>query len=117
MDEEEQPRHDEERWIWGEGDIEWIVAPGSPQQKVRRKYQPLNELLARAAKGDIREIQMKFGELEILLGDQLPESARSDSAWWTYAPGNLHAEAWVEPGWRVDEVDLVDEQVVFRKNP
>lgn len=117
MGDEEGSHHDEERFLWREGDVEWIVAPGSPQQKARRKYKPLNELLTRAVKGDIREIQMKFGELEILLGDQLPESARSDSAWWTDTPENLHAEAWREPGWRVDEVDLVDEQVVFRKNP
>lgn len=113
MDEEEGSHYDEERFIWEEGDITWIVAPGSPHQKARRKYKPLNELLSSA---DDDHIRMTFADLETLLGDELPDSARSDQSWWGDAPGNYHAEAWVEPGRRVDEVDLVGERVAFGRS-
>jgi hypothetical protein len=79
------------------------------------KYAPLYRYLA-AHPG--REVRMSFGELERILGEGLPESARHHRAWW----GNQrtgprpHAEAWMAAGWKVDAVNLGAESVSFRRD-
>jgi hypothetical protein len=78
------------------------------------KYSPLYRYLA-AQPG--REIRLTFGELERILGDALPTSARHHRAWW----GNQrtgprpHAQAWLAAGWKVQAVDLGGESVRFRR--
>lgn len=112
--EDEQARRERaaERFVWREGDIQWIVPPGSPQQKANRKYAPLRELLA-SEKGEV--VSFTFQQLETRLGAKLPDSARNHRAWWANTPSNYHAKAWLEPGWRVDDVNLAAERVTFRR--
>ena len=88
------------------------MTPGSPQQKANRKYSPLHDFLSRT---DRTVVRMTFAGLEKLLGVALPASARNHRAWWANTPSNYHAKAWLDPGWRVDEVDLSTESVVFGK--
>jgi len=46
----------------------------------------------------------------------LPDSARSKRAWWSNrSKGALQASAWMEAGYRVENVDLDRQQVTFRK--
>ena len=110
--EEERRTRRAERFIWREGDIKWIVKPGSPQQKANRKYAPLHNLLSRT---DRLIVRVGFVELEELLGVGLPASARNHRSWWANTPSNYHAKAWLDPGWRVDDVNLTAERVTFRK--
>ena len=77
------------------------------------KYQPLLEFL-RDSNQD--EVTLTFAEIEALMNDTLPDSARSKRAWWSNrSKGALQASAWMEAGYRVEDVDLDGQQVTFRK--
>jgi len=68
--------------------------------------------------GRIRE--MRFSEIEDVLGEPLPDSARRWTAWWLEAPSNssTHTQArfgWHAAGWIVRDVDIEGERVTFHK--
>jgi DNA-binding transcriptional regulator YiaG len=77
------------------------------------KYQPLLEFL-RDSNQD--EVTLTFAEIEALMNDTLPDSARSKRAWWSNrSKGALQASAWMEAGYRVEDVDFDGQRVTFRK--
>jgi DNA-binding XRE family transcriptional regulator len=79
------------------------------------KYQPLLEFLRG---NDQNEITLSFAEIETLINDVLPESARNKRAWWSNrSKGALQASAWTEAGYRVEEVDFDKQQIKFYKPP
>ncbi len=81
--------------------------------KGQSKYQPLLEYLQRS---DRPEITLTFPEIETLMGETLPESARNQKRWWgNRSKGALQASAWMNAGYVVEEVDLAKECVTFRK--
>lgn len=86
-------------------------------RNMSRKYAPLEEYLR--SKNE-PEISLTFEEIEAILGQPLPQSARNVRQWW----GNQkdirtrsQAAAWMKAGYRVDAVAL-DEQgwVRFRRS-
>jgi DNA-binding XRE family transcriptional regulator len=79
------------------------------------KYQPLLEFLCGS---DQNEITLSFVEIESLIKDSLPNSAKSKRAWWSNrSKGALQALAWIEAGYRVEDVDFDQQQVKFYKPP
>ena len=77
------------------------------------KYQPLLEFLRDSNQ---REVILTFAEIEALINNPLPDSAKSKRAWWSNrSKGALQASAWMEAGYRVDDVDLDEQRVTFRK--
>jgi hypothetical protein len=50
-----------------------------------------------------------------IIGDNLPMSAYRDETWWSNVPTNVHAKAWLDAGWNVQEVNLKEGYVVFKK--
>ena len=58
-----------------------------------------------------------FGEVETVLGFDLPASARRHQAWWANEDGgsHSHARAWREAGWRTRAVNLKAETLVFER--
>ncbi|MDP8965182.1 MAG: transcriptional regulator, partial [Cyanobacteriota bacterium] len=73
------------------------------------KYQPLLEFL-RDSNQD--EVTLTFAEIEALINDTLPDSARSKRAWWSNrSKGALQASAWMEAGYRVEDVALDGQRV------
>ncbi|MBD1837899.1 helix-turn-helix domain-containing protein [Coleofasciculus sp. FACHB-64] len=77
------------------------------------KYQPLLEFLRGSNQ---REVLLTFAEIEALMNNPLPDSARSKRAWWSNrSKGALQASAWMEAGYRVENVDLDGQRVTFRK--
>lgn len=79
------------------------------------KYQPLLEFLRGS---DQSEITFYFAEIETLINDTLPNSAKSKRAWWSNrGKGALQALAWIEAGYRVEDVDFDKQQVKFYKPP
>jgi len=79
----------------------------------RGKYQPLLEFLRDS---NLDEVTLTFAEIEALMNDTLPDSARNKRAWWSNrSKGALQASAWMEAGYRVEDVDVDRQQVVFRK--
>lgn len=78
------------------------------------KYQPLLEYLCGSNQYDVT---LTFAQIETLMNEALPESARSKRAWWSNrSKGALQASAWMEAGYRVEDVDLDGQQVAFRKS-
>jgi DNA-binding XRE family transcriptional regulator len=79
------------------------------------KYQPLLEFLR---DNDQPEVILSFAQIEVLMNDTLPDSARSQRAWWSNrSKGAWQAAAWMEAGYRVEDVDFEQQRVTFRKPP
>jgi hypothetical protein len=75
------------------------------------KYEPLPQFLTSRA-GSIQ--RLAFGEIERILGFKLPKSAYEHEAWWSNnATGHSHARAWLNAGWRTQDVDLDGRKVTF----
>lgn len=81
--------------------------------KERCKYRPLLDYLRHCEQD---EVSLSFAEIEALLGSSLPPSARRDRGWWSNRRmGGLQAAAWLETGYRAEDLDLKGERVTFRK--
>ncbi len=77
------------------------------------KYQPLLEFLRGSNQS---EVILTFAEIEALMNNPLPDSAKSKRAWWSNrSKGALQASAWMEAGYRVENVELDEQRVTFRK--
>ncbi len=77
------------------------------------KYQPLLEHLCGSNQ---HEVTLTFAQIETLMNNPLPDSARSKRAWWSNrSKGALQASAWVEAGYQVENVDFAEQRVTFRK--
>jgi DNA-binding XRE family transcriptional regulator len=75
------------------------------------KYQPLLEFLRGSQQNDVI---LSFAEIESLINGSLPDSAKTQKAWWSNRKkGALQAEAWIEAGYRVENVDFEQQQVRF----
>lgn len=63
------------------------------------------------------KISMTFSELEQVLGFTLPKSAYAYPAWWANnGQGHTHAQAWLDAGYKVEDVDLRAKTVGFLKS-
>ncbi len=79
------------------------------------KYQPLLEYLQRS---DRAQVTLTFAEIEALMQEALPDSARSKRPWWSNRrKGALQAAAWMNAGYLVTDVDFAQGQVTFTKPP
>jgi hypothetical protein len=60
-------------------------------------------------------ITVPFKEIEEIINEPLPFAARTDARWWTNDISKAHdcAQAWLEAGWRVDNVNFRNEFVTF----
>ena len=77
------------------------------------KYEPLEKFLKGRRAGRWRA---GFREIEGLLGFKLPQSALKYPAWWSNdETGHSHAKAWVDAGWRTEEVDLGSRKLTFAR--
>lgn len=79
------------------------------------KYLPLERWLLKE-KAAASTVQLTLRGIEALLDEPLPDSAREHRSWWANEPaGHPQSLAWMRAGWRVDDVDLAGEEVVFRQ--
>lgn len=67
------------------------------------KYDPLGALLADAATRGDRELQLRFDDIDKVVGD-LPASARKYREWWANS-GQPQSVVWRGAGWRVAGVN------------
>jgi hypothetical protein len=78
------------------------------------KYEPLEKFLEN--KGYNR-IPMSFTDIESVIGDRLPPSARKHRAWWSNNPSNsVITYAWLAAGYKTAEVNLEGERLTFVKS-
>jgi hypothetical protein len=67
------------------------------------KYLPLAKYLLTCPKNQ-RTVELKFREIEQIIGSPLPPAARRHAAWWANEEGetrHVQANAWMAIGWRV----------------
>ncbi len=77
------------------------------------KYSPLETHLE--SKGNLY-IPMTFSEIEAIIGDSLPLSARKHRAWWSNNPSNsVITYAWLSAGYKTSQVDMGGEKLVFQR--
>lgn len=63
-----------------------------------------------------REWSPSFREIEEILGFALPPAARRHRAWWSNNDSNnVMTRAWLDAGWRTEQVDMNRETLVFRR--
>jgi len=62
-----------------------------------------------------RLVKVSFARIDGLIGSNLPISAFRDEAWWSNSSSSAHAKAWLNAGWEVQEVNLKEGFVVFKK--
>ncbi len=80
---------------------------------INSKYQPIHDHLRRNGQD---EITLSLAEIEALIGEKLPPSARTQRIWWgNRRRGSVQATAWMQAGYHVEGLDLVNERVTFRK--
>ncbi len=79
--------------------------------KAQTKYEPLENHLMN--KG-FSEIPMSFSDIESIIENNLPPSARKHRAWWSNNPSNsVITFAWLNAGYKTAQVDLGSEKLVF----
>jgi len=82
-------------------------------EKAGSKYYPLYKHLQLCAE---RSLVMTFQEIEDLLEESLPKSAKTTKAFWSNrSRGALQAKAWMNAGYHVLDVDFDSKQVIFGK--
>jgi len=83
-------------------------------RRLGTKYSPLSDYLARRARyGDLATLT--FAKIESIIGVNLPSSASQNTRWWNNAPSRTQAQAWMNVGWRVHDVNLNDRTVTFNR--
>lgn len=60
-------------------------------------------------------VKLSFARIDGLIGSNLPMAAFREEAWWSNTALNAHTKAWLEAGWEVQEVNLKEGYVVFKK--
>ena len=59
-------------------------------------------------------VKLSFAKMDGIISDNLPMSAFRNKKWWNNS-SSVHAKAWLDVGWRMQEVNLDEGYVVFRK--
>ena len=86
-----------------------VVSP-----RVRSKYDGLtSHLKFRGA--FTRVVKLSFNRKVGLIGSNLPIGAYRDETWWSNSDSSAHARAWLDAGWEVQEVNLKEGFVLFKK--
>ena len=77
------------------------------------KYEPLGRYL----KGQsATELRMTFADVEALIGARLPRSAILYRMWWSNnASNHVHAESWLDAGYRTERVDMDAKTLIFAR--
>jgi hypothetical protein len=77
------------------------------------KYQPLSEFLKKQTADVVR---LSFAQIERIIGQKLPPKAQHYRAWWSNSPtNNVMTKAWLNAGFRSEQVDMEGRKLVFRK--
>ena len=76
------------------------------------KYMRLTEFLRSLSHDGETEWTPSFDEIEEVLGEPLPPSARQHRPWWANQ-GRAHSLAWEGAGWKTASVDVENEELTF----
>jgi hypothetical protein len=73
-------------------------------------YSPLRDFLE-AQESDY--LTLSFDDVATIIGRPLPASAYRHNAWWANNLDHTHARAWMDAGWRTQDLSLTAERVTF----
>jgi hypothetical protein len=76
-----------------------------------RSWRRLASVLESSGEG---EVQMSFDEVSVLVGDVSKSELRKRS-FWSNSADKPQARAWLQAGYRVEDVDIEGETVTFRR--
>ena len=78
------------------------------------KYEPLTQFLL---KQGMNEVHMTFAQIERVIDAKLPPKAQHHRAWWSNSPSNnVMTKAWLDAGFRSEQVDMEGRKLVFRRS-
>jgi DNA-binding XRE family transcriptional regulator len=77
----------------------------------KSKYYPLYLYLEE--QDDAGLLELSFAEVEAILGESLPKTAKKTRAWWANSQTS-QGRTWQNAGWLVDDVDFKEQYVAFR---
>jgi hypothetical protein len=60
-------------------------------------------------------VTLTFARIDGLIGSNLPMDAYKDTAWWSNTSKNAHTKSWLNAGWEVQEINLKEGKVTFKK--
>jgi CBS domain-containing protein len=65
---------------------------------------------------DIENLPLSFEQIEKIIDHSLPDSARLHRSWWANdSVGHIQSKQWLDVGWRVSQINVLNEQVTFRR--
>ncbi len=65
---------------------------------------------------DEESVSLTFRQIEDIIGDELPKSAHQHRSWWANdSVSHIQSQQWLEAGWRVSGVNIVEERVTFTR--
>ena len=86
-----------------------VVSP-----RIVSKYDGLTRHLKfRAAFTNV--VKLGLARMDGLIGSNLPIEAYRDESWWSNTSSTAHAKGWLDAGWEVQEVNLKEAVVTFKK--
>lgn len=78
------------------------------------RYAPLALWLQIQSQEGQDKVVLTFEQVEKIIDDKLPASARSNRSWWANdSVGHTQSQQWLDVGWRVSSVNIAEERVVF----
>jgi len=83
-------------------------------RRLGTKYSPLSRYLARRARFT-SQAALTLAQVDGIIGDNLPLSALRYRHWWTNTRSRVQAQAWLNVGWVMHDVDLKERVVTFRR--
>ena len=80
------------------------------------KYEKLLEFLRNVSQTQ-SSLTLTFSEIEEIISEPLPASAKKYRPWWANEKDGTHSQrlAWMNAGWLVDKVDLSFSRVTFKR--
>ncbi|MBD2261135.1 DUF4268 domain-containing protein [Pseudanabaena sp. FACHB-2040] len=79
------------------------------------RYAPLAVWL-QSQDQDTSKVSLTFQDIEQIIQDELPPSARQHRNWWANdAVSHTQSQQWLEAGWRVSNVNISEERAVFSR--
>ncbi len=60
-------------------------------------------------------VKLSLARIDGLIGSNLPMTAYREKTWWRNSGSSVHAKSWLNAGWEVQEVNLEEGFVVFKK--
>lgn len=60
-------------------------------------------------------VKLSFARIDGLIGSNLPMEAYRNETWWSNSKASAHAKGWLNAGWEVEQIQLKEGIVVFKK--